>query len=105
MTLTLELPPHVEERLRTNAALHDKDIADYVVALVENDVPIDLTEFKDIADFEESVAELREGFADLETGRTLSFDEVVARGQADREARRKKREAASQPEIRAGVSL
>lgn len=105
MTLTLEFPPDLEERLRTNAALHDKDVAEYVIALVENDTPVDLAEFKDRADFEESVAELREGFADLEAGRTLSFEEVVAWGQADREARRKRREAAAQAEHQAGISL
>lgn len=95
MTLTLELPPHVEERLRTNAALHDKDIADYVVALVENDAPIDLTEFKDMADFDDSVASIREGLADLDAGRTISLEEMAAELEARAEERRKKREAAS----------
>jgi len=98
MTLILELPPDVEARLRTNAALYGKDIAAYLLALAENDAPVDLTEFGDMADFEASVAELREGFADLEAGRTLSFEEVIARGQADREARRRKREADTKPQ-------
>ncbi len=96
MTLTLELSPDVEERLRTNAALHGKDVGDYLLTLAENDTPIDLTEFKDMADFEESVAELHAGFVDLEAGRTIPFEEVVARGRAAREARRRKREAETQ---------
>lgn len=105
MTLTLELPPHVEERLRTNAALHDKDIAEYVVALVENDTPIDLTEFRDMADFEKSVAELREGFADLEAGRTLSSEDVIAGGRAETEEWHRRREAAPQAECQPGSGL
>jgi len=60
MTLTLELSPDVEARLRTNAALHGKDVADYLLALAENDPPIDLTEFRDQADFEDSVAAIHE---------------------------------------------
>lgn len=94
MTLTLELPPDVEERLRTNAALHDKNIAEYVVALVENDTPVDLTEFRDMADFEESVASTREGLADFEAGRTISLEEMSAELEARAEERRKSREAA-----------
>lgn len=95
MTLTLELPPDVEARLRTNAALHGKDVAEYLLTLVETDPLVDLTEFKDMTDFEDSVAELREGFADLEAGRTLSFEEVVAQGQMEREERRRKRDRAA----------
>ena len=95
MTLTLELAPDVEERLRTNAALHGKDVAHYLLTLAEQDTPIDLTEFKDMADFEDSVAELHEGFADAEAGRTLSFEEVVARGQAKRKARMQQEGTAS----------
>jgi len=95
MTLTLELPPDVEARLRTNAALHGKDVAEYLLTLAETDPLVDLTEFKDMTDFEDSVAELREGFADLEAGRTLSFEEVVAQGQMEREERRRKRDRAA----------
>lgn len=93
MTLTLELPPDLEERLRTNAALHDKDIADYVVTLVENDMPLDLTEFKDQADFDASVAGIREGLADFEAGRTISLEEMAAELKTRAEERRKRREA------------
>lgn len=93
MPLTLELSPDLEERLRTNAALHDKDIAEYVAALVENDTPVDLTEFKDRTDFEASVAGIREGLADLEAGRTISLEEMSAELEARAEERRKRREA------------
>lgn len=104
MTLTLEFPPDLEARLRTNAAIHGKDVGDYLLTLVENDVPIDLTEFRDMEDFEESVAELHAGFADLEAGRTIPFEEVVARGRAEREARRKKREATAQTQPQSEVN-
>lgn len=105
MTLILELPPDVEDRLRANAALHGKPVADYLVTLVENDPPIDLSEFRDMADFEDSVAELREGFADMEAGNTFSYKEVVAHNRAEREARRKRREASAQSEPQAGAKL
>lgn len=78
MTLTLELPPDVEDRLRTNAALHGKPVTDYLVTLVENDPPIDLSEFRDMADFEDAVAGVRAGLADLEAGRTISLEEMAA---------------------------
>lgn len=105
MTLTLELPADLEDRLRTNAALHGKPVTDYVVTLVENDPLIDLSEFRDMADFEDSVAELREGFADMEAGNTFSYEEVVAHNRAEREARRKGREASAQNNPRAGAKL
>lgn len=93
MTLILELSPDVEARLRTNAAIYGKDIADYLLALAENDTPVDLTEFNDRADFEASVAGIREGLADLEAGRTISLEEMSAELEARAEERRKRREA------------
>ena len=95
MTVTLELSPDVEERLRTNAAVHGLPVTEYLVTLAQNDPLIDLSEFWDMADFEDSVAELREGFADLEAGRTFSLEEVVAQNRADRDARRRQREEAA----------
>lgn len=87
MTLTLELSPESEARLRKNAARHGKDVADYLLTLAENDPPIDLTEFRDQADFEDSVAAIREGLADLDAGRTISFEEMFAKLEADLDAR------------------
>ncbi len=95
MTVTLELSPDVEERLRTNAAVHGLPITEYLVTLAANDPLIDLSEFRDMSDFENSVAELREGFADLEAGRTFSLEEVIAQNRADRDTRRRQREAAT----------
>lgn len=89
MTLTLELPPDVEDRLRTNAALHGKPVTDYLVTLVENDPLIDLSEFRDMADFEESVTGVRAGLADLEAGRTISLEEMAAELKARAEKRSK----------------
>ena len=105
MTLTLELPPELEARLRTNAAVHGKDVVDYLLTLAENDPPIDMTHFKDMADFEESVAELQRGFADADAGRTISLEEVVARGRAEREERRRSREALSKDSAQREAAL
>ena len=88
MTVTLELSPDVEERLRTNAAVHGLPVTEYLVTLAQNDLLIDLSEFRDMADFEESVAELREGFADLEAGRTISLEEMALELAARRKARK-----------------
>ncbi len=88
MTVTLEFSPDVEERLRTNAAVHGLPVTEYLVTLAQNDPLIDLSEFRDMADFEESVAELREGFADLEAGRTISLEEMALELAARRKARK-----------------
>ena len=59
----------------------------------DNDAALDPTEFRDRASFEGSVTALREGFADLEAGRTTSLEEVPARGKVGAEERRRGREA------------
>jgi predicted transcriptional regulator len=79
MTLVLEFSPEIEARLRTNAAVRGQEVEDYLRMLAENDPVIDLTEFRDRNDFEESVAGVREGLADLDAGRTISFDEMFAK--------------------------
>ncbi len=50
MTLVVEFPPDVEQRLRTNAALHGKDINEYVTWLVEKDTAIDYSGVQDAAE-------------------------------------------------------
>jgi predicted transcriptional regulator len=95
MTLTLELSPELEARLKTNAAVRGKDVTDYVVMLVENDTPIDLTEFEDTADFQASVAGIREGLADLDAGRSISLEEMAALLEGRAEARRRRRVTAA----------
>lgn len=78
MALILELGPEVEARIRIKAAVRGQKIEEYLLTLAENDPAIDLTEFKDRNDFEESVAAIREGLADLEAGRTYSMEEMSA---------------------------
>ncbi len=95
MTLTLELSPELEARLKKNAAVRGKDVTDYVVMLVENDTPIDLTEFEDTADFQASVAGIREGLADLDAGRSISLEEMAALLEGRAEARRRRRVTAA----------
>ena len=96
MTLTLELSPEEEVRLRTNAAVRGQDIKEYLLTLAENDQVIDLTEFEDQADFDDSVAGIREGLEDLEAGRTYSLEEVSAELEAHRAERREEKEGQNQ---------
>ncbi len=93
MTLTLELSPEEEARLRTNAAMRGQEIKEYLLTLAENDRVIDLSEFEDQADFDDSVAGIRAGLADLEAGRTYSLEETFAYLKEQRDARRKRKEA------------
>ena len=78
MSLTLELPPELEARMRTNAAVHGKDVADYLLTLPRTTRRFDLTEFEGMADFQASVAALSAGLADLDAGRTISLEQMAA---------------------------
>ncbi len=78
MALVLEVNPETEARLRMYAAERGQDVTEYLVELAEYRHGIDLSEFEDQADFDESVAGIREGLADLEAGRTYSFEETSA---------------------------
>lgn len=99
MTLILDISPEDEARLRTNAAIRGQDIKEYLLTLAENDQVIDLTEFEDQADFDDSVAGIREGLADLEAGRTYSLEETFAFLENDKaEWRREQAEKHSQPQ-------
>jgi predicted transcriptional regulator len=93
MTLTLELSPEEEARLRANAAVRGQEIKEYLMTLAENDQVIDLTEFKDRSDFDDSVAGIREGLADLEAGRTYSLEETFAHLREHRAERRRTKKA------------
>jgi len=92
MTLTLELSPEEEARLRTNAAVRGQEIKEYLLTLAENDPANDLTEFKDRNDFDKSVAGIREGSADLAAGRTYSLEETFAHPREHRAERREAKE-------------
>ena len=78
MTLMLEISPEAEARLKLFAAERGQDVTEYLVELAEYSHVIDLTEFADQVDFDDSVAGIREGLADLEAGRTYSFEETSA---------------------------
>ena len=82
MALVLEISPEAEARIRRNATVRGQDITEYILAFTENDQVIDLTEFEDQADFDDSVAGIREGLADLEAGRTYSLEETFAHAEA-----------------------
>ncbi len=79
MALIIEFSPEAEAQIRMKATVRGQDVADYLLTLTENDQVIDLSEFADQADFDDSVAGIREGLADLEAGRTYSFEEASAR--------------------------
>ena len=89
MALVLEISPEAEARIRMNATVRGQDIAEYITTLTENDQVIDLSEFEDQADFDDSIAAIREGLADLEAGRTYSQEEVSALLEEDKAAWRK----------------
>ena len=92
MTLVLEITPETEARIRMNATVRGQDVAEYITALTENDAVIDLTEFENQADFDDSVAGIQEGLADLAAGRTYSLEETFAHLKERRAARRKEME-------------
>ena len=82
MELVLEISPEAAARIRRNATVRGQDVTEYILAFTENDHTIDLSEFEDQADFDDSVAGIREGLADLEAGRTYSLEETFARAEA-----------------------
>ena len=98
MALVLEISPEAEARLKMFAAERGQDVTEYLVELAEYNHVIDLSEFKDQADFDASVAGVREGLADLEAGRTYSLEESFAHTEAhlDELERRQKAKATRQ---------
>ena len=78
MALVLEISPEAEARLRMFAAERGQGVTEYLVELAEYSHGIDLAEFEDQADFDDSVAGIREGLADMEAGRTYSLEEMSA---------------------------
>ncbi len=93
MALVLEVNPETEARLKMFAAERGQDVTEYLVELAEYSHAIDLSEFEDQADFNDSVAGVREGLADLEAGRTYSLEETLAYLDERREIRRRAKEA------------
>lgn len=89
MALVLEISPEAEARIRRNATVRGQDITEYILAFTENDPVIDLSEFEDQADFDDSVAGIREGLADLEAERTYSLEEMSALLEEDKAAWRR----------------
>lgn len=89
MALVLEVNSETEARLRMYAAERGQDVTEYLVELAEYSHVIDLSEFEDQADFDDSVAGIREGLADLEAGRTYSLEETFAYLDEQREIRRR----------------
>ncbi len=70
MTLTIDLPDDLAQRLRARAAEAGQDINEYAIAL-----------FQEATDEEpdpELIAALREGMADLQAGNLLTLEQVDA---------------------------
>ena len=104
MALILDLSPEAEARIRMNATVRGQDVAEYITTLTENDQVIDLSEFEDQADFDDSVVGIREGLADLEDGRTYSLEETFAYLKEQRDARRKEKEAQASRHLQTPVT-
>ena len=82
MALVLEITPEAEARLKMYAAERGQDVTEYLVELAEYSHAIDLSEFDNQADFDDSVAGIREGLADLEAGQTYTLEETFAHAEA-----------------------
>lgn len=103
MTLVLEISPEAEARLRMYAAERGQDVTEYLVELAEYSHVIDLAEFEDQADFDDSVAGVQEGLADLEAGRTYSIEETFAYLKEQRKARRQAKGVQQVPQLQSAT--
>lgn len=92
MALTLDISADMELLLNKQAAMNRQDVTAYLLKLVEKDIGADLTEYSGLEDFAGSVAGIQAGLDDVEAGRTISLEEVIAQGEAGREQRRAARE-------------
>ena len=109
MTVTIELPPDREARLRARAARQGKEMGDYLLDLGDPEgagalsIPLRaVAEYGSEAEFVAeavrlavayghdpvTVAAMAQGIADGEAGREQPFDEYVAEMRAARETRR-----------------
>ncbi len=96
MAVTLDISPDMGILLQRQAAKSGQNITDYLMRLVENDLQINLSEYAGLEDFASSVAGIQAGLEDIEAGRTIAFEDFVAEMEAEREQRRKRREAKPQ---------
>lgn len=104
MALILEISPEAEARIRMNAAVRGQDVIEYILAFTENDHMVDLSEFEDQADFDDSVAGIREGLADLEAGQTYSLEETFAYLKEQRAARREAKGVQQVPQLQSATT-
>ena len=79
MALALDISADMELLLHKQGAIRDQDdVTAYLPQLVEKDIAADLSECA--------------GLEDVDAGRTIAFEDVVAQGTAKREQRRAARE-------------
>ena len=104
MALVLEVSPETEARLKMYAAERGQDVTDYLVELAEYSHVIDLSEFEDQADFDDSVAGIQEGLADLEAGRTYSLEETFAYLKEQRAARQEAKGTQQAPQFQSAAT-
>jgi len=82
MTITIDVPEDEAEVLRRLAGEEGRSVEEVALNRL-----IDMLE-AEARDFEEACQGIAEGIADMEAGRTVSLEEVRARFEAEREARR-----------------
>jgi len=92
MALTLNISVDMELLLHKEAAIHGQDVTAYLLGLVERDINVVLSEYSGLEDFASSVVGIQAGLDDIEAGRTITLEEMVAQGAAEREQRRAARE-------------
>lgn len=84
MTLTIDLPARLQATLEADAKAQARPVADVLTdRLATLYTKVDSGEV-DLAE----VAAIQEGLDDLNAGRTVSLEEFVAQGQAERARRR-----------------
>ncbi len=82
--MTLTLSPQTETLLQEHAGLLGQEARELADALL-----LDALEAARL-DYEETCQAIAEGFADVDAGRTILFEEVRARWEAEKAARRSK---------------
>ena len=82
--MTLTLSPQTETLLQKQAGLRGQEAQDFADALL-----LDALEADEL-DYEETCQAIAEGLADIDAGRTISFEEVRGRWEAEKAARRSK---------------
>ena len=93
MALALDVSPDMETLLRLSAAQKSQDVTAYLLALVQHDLKVDLTEYTGLEDYASAVAGVQAGIEDMQAGRTFSSEEAYQTLEEQKAAWRQEKEA------------